>query len=136
LRAVLDVNVLVSALLSPSGVPALILRAWRDGQFELIASPMLLAELERVLAYPKIARHVSAPDAAAFIAAVARNATIGEDPDTVRFRTADPADDYLVNLAASHNAIVVSGDAHVLSLAGHLPIQSPAEFLAGLVPAE
>jgi predicted nucleic acid-binding protein len=39
-------------------------------------------------------------------------------------------DDYLLSLAASQRAILVSGDAHVLALAAQLPIRTPAEFLA------
>jgi putative PIN family toxin of toxin-antitoxin system len=128
LRAVLDVNVLVAALISASGTPAQILRSWRDGAFELIVSPNLLAELKRVLAYPKIARYVPAADAKAFLAAVSRNATMADDPITGTFHTADPGDDYLLDLAASQNAIVVSGDSHVLELATELPIYTPADF--------
>ena len=87
-------------------------------------------ELERVLGYPKIARYVPATEAHAFLVALERNATMATDPDTGNIRTADPADDYLVNLAASQRAMVVSGDAHVLALASELPIRTPAEFRA------
>src|SRR5688572_21241700 len=129
-RAVLDVNVLVAALLSASGTPAQLIRAWRDGEFELIVSPALLAELERVLTYPKIAQRVSADDAREFVDSLARNSSVAEDPLQGTYHTADPADDYLLNLAASQRAVVVSGDAHVLALAGELPIHSPADFRA------
>lgn len=39
MRAVLDPNVLVSALLSPTGTPARIVLAWAEGRFELVVSP-------------------------------------------------------------------------------------------------
>jgi predicted nucleic acid-binding protein len=52
-RVVLDCNVFVSALLSSDGTPAQILERWADGAFDLIISPLLLAELERVLSRPK-----------------------------------------------------------------------------------
>lgn len=52
-RAVLDANVYVSALLAPAGGPAQILERWADGEFDVIVSPLLLAELERVLRRPK-----------------------------------------------------------------------------------
>jgi predicted nucleic acid-binding protein len=48
-RVVLDCNVFVSALLSPSGSPAQVLDRWADGDFDVIVSPLLFAELERVL---------------------------------------------------------------------------------------
>ena len=50
MRAVLDVNVLIAALLSPTGAPAQIVSRWLGGEFELIVSGNLLAELERALA--------------------------------------------------------------------------------------
>jgi hypothetical protein len=56
LRAVLDVNIVISAVLSPRGTPAKILQAWLDGEFEFVASEDLLSELGRALAYPKLAR--------------------------------------------------------------------------------
>ena len=67
MRAVLDVNVLVSAILSPTGAPARLLLAWRTGAFELIVSPALLAELNRALEYPKLRRLVPAADADAYV---------------------------------------------------------------------
>jgi len=54
-RAVLDPNVLVSALLSRSGAPAQIVARWLRGEFELVLSELLLAELGRALALdPKV----------------------------------------------------------------------------------
>jgi len=44
-RIVLDCNVFVSALLSPRGSPAQILDQWADGDFDVVISPLLLAEL-------------------------------------------------------------------------------------------
>jgi len=53
MRIVLDTNVLVSALLSPSGPPAEILRLVLVGRIELIADARILAEYEEVLSRPK-----------------------------------------------------------------------------------
>jgi putative PIN family toxin of toxin-antitoxin system len=58
LRIVLDCNVFVSALLSPNGSPAQVLDRWADGDFDVIVSPLLLAELERVLRRPKFAASI------------------------------------------------------------------------------
>jgi putative PIN family toxin of toxin-antitoxin system len=133
-RAVLDANVMISALLSRSGSPAVVFRAWQDGQFELIVSPLLLAELERALAYPKLRRRISAVEAAALLDWLRRAATVASDPDgPPPIRSRDPGDDYLLALAAAEDALLVSGDEHLLSLegslAGRLPIHSPAAFL-------
>jgi len=67
LRAVLDPNVIVSALLAPSGTPAKVLRAWLDGDYELIASPLLIAELTRVFDYPKLRSRISETESRQFI---------------------------------------------------------------------
>lgn len=131
MRAVLDANVLISALLSATGAPARLLVAWQLGQFELIVSPLLLAELERALAYPKLRRMIAADEAAAFVAWLGRSATIADDPaDPPPLLSADPGDDYLLALAASQKAMLVSGDGHLLALAGELPIRAPSDLLS------
>jgi putative PIN family toxin of toxin-antitoxin system len=130
-RAVLDVNVLISAVLSPRGAPGRLLLAWRGGAFELVVSPLLLAELRRALAYPKLARLVPPSDADALVALLARTAEFSADPQgPPPVHSADPKDDYLVALAAAQRAVVVSGDAHLTDLAGRIPVRRPAEFLA------
>jgi len=53
-RAVLDPNVLVSALISPAGPPREIVGAWMQGRFDLVASPALLGELRDVLERPEV----------------------------------------------------------------------------------
>jgi len=130
LRAVLDPNVIISGLLSPEGSPARALLAWQRSEFELVASPLLLAELERALSYPKLRRRIPTDEAQAVLEWLARSATIMPDPERPPpVRSVDPGDDYLVALASSESAVLVSGDAHLLSLAGELPIHSPASFL-------
>jgi uncharacterized protein len=128
-RAVLDPNVVISALLSPEGAPARTLLAWQRGLFELIVSTALLAELERALAYPKLRSRIDPQTATELIEWLTRNATVVEDPAEVPPRSADPGDDYLLALAAAERAILVSGDKHLLALAQQLPILPPARFL-------
>lgn len=53
MRVVLDTNVLLSALISPGGVPDTIYRAWRAAKFELVTSQVQLDELRRASHYPK-----------------------------------------------------------------------------------
>jgi len=129
LRAVLDPNVLVSALLSPTGTPARALLAWVDGQYELVVSPRLLAELTRALAYPKLRSRVEPREAEQLVNWLARAAILAVDPADPPSRSADADDDYLLALAAGEDALLVSGDKHLLALAGEFPIHSPARFL-------
>lgn len=130
MRAVLDPNVIISALLSPSGAPARLLQAWVQGRFELIVSPLLLAELERALAYPKLRKHITSEEAREIVAWLSESATSANDPDILpTVRSSDPGDDYLVVLAENMQAALVSGDEHLLALASKLPTYSPADFL-------
>jgi putative PIN family toxin of toxin-antitoxin system len=129
-RAVLDPNVIVSALISPKGAPAKIFREWLDGGYDLVASPMLLAELERVLGSPKLRERVSKVEMRELIELLRRGADLRSDPGhTPPARSADPGDDYLIVLAAASQAVLVSGDRHLLSLSDDLPVYSPAQFL-------
>ena len=133
MRAVLDSNVLISAILSPRGTPARLLLAWQGGAFELVLSPLLLAEVRRALAYPKLARLVSPADADSFVAWLGRAAEVAADPaGPPPVRSEDPGDDYLIGLAAAERAVIVSGDAHLTSLAPAVPVRTPAAFLAEL----
>jgi putative PIN family toxin of toxin-antitoxin system len=132
-RAVLDPNVLISALLSRDGAPARVLRSWFDGGFELIVSERLLAELERALAYPKLRKRVEATEATEFVELLHRGANVRPDPsDPPSVRSADADDDYLIALAESTHAVLVSGDRHLLALAERAPICTPADFLTHL----
>jgi putative PIN family toxin of toxin-antitoxin system len=94
-----------------------------------VVSERLLVELEAVFAYPKLRRRVDRDDAAAVVAALRAGATVVADQETAPRRAADPADDYLLALAESQRAVVVSGDRHLLDLAGRFPVLSPREFV-------
>src|SRR5689334_5223172 len=78
-RAVVDVNVLISGVLSVKGASAEILRASRDGLVELVISEMLLAELNRTLRYPKLCRRIPPEKAIAFVNWVCDHGTLAED---------------------------------------------------------
>ena len=130
MRAVLDANVLVSALISRAGAPARLVELWLAGEFELVMCATLLDEMERTLAHPKIAGRVDADDAARFVRVLGELAEVVPDPvEPPQFHSVDPGDDYLLALAARERVPLVSGDAHVLALAERLPISSPREFL-------
>jgi uncharacterized protein len=130
-RAVLDPNVLISALLSRDGTPAKLIALWLRGEFELIVSPQLLDELERALAYPKIRARLDEDAASEFLDLLRAAAVPAEDVEPTP-RSADPADDYLIALAEHSRAILVSGDKDLLELGPALPIENPARFLRRL----
>ncbi len=133
MRAVVDVNVLISGVLSAKGSPAEILRASRDGQFELVVSELLLAELKRTLAYPKLRKRIAPEKAAAFTSWVRDHGTVAEDPaKPPPVGSRDPDDDYLLALAIDHRAYLVTGDQDLLVLSNDLPILTSAQFATKL----
>jgi len=140
IRAVLDANVFITAVLTPSGPSAAVLDAWRAERFALLVSPPILEEIARVLAYPKIARRQrwskqrimtfvgDLGDLAIVTAGALRLSVIREDPD----------DDRYVECAVEGSAeYIVSGDRHLLTLGSYrnVEIVSPRAFLAALTPA-
>ena len=52
-----------------------------------------------------------------------------DDPGSApSIRSTDPDDDYLIALAEDASAVLVSGDNDLLTLAGRIPVYSPAQF--------
>lgn len=130
IRAVVDTNVVVSALLAPRGAPALVMRAWMDGEFELVVSPHLLDELRRVLRYPKLRRRITTEQADTLLGLLWASGEHHDDPTTPPpVASPDPDDDFLVALAAAASAHLVSGDTDLLGLAPRIPVHDPAAFL-------
>lgn len=133
LRAVLDPGVLVSALITPTGTPAKLLNATRSGSFDLVVSPLLLEELRLVLLREKFRRYVDFDVVDRYLELLRRDAEMATDPaGPPPIHCLDPDDDYLIALAHSRSAMLVSGDGHLLELAGRIPVFNPAEFLAAL----
>ena len=131
LRAVVDVNVFISAHLNASGPPARVYRAWLDGAFELVASPRLIDELDQVAARPRIARRLDPLAIPVLVARLHRDAVIVDDPPPVRVVRRDPKDDYLVALARAGGAhAIVTGDRHLLDMEDLRPrALTPRAFL-------
>ena len=132
-RAVLDPGVLVSALIAPAGTPARLLEHARSGAFEIVASALLLEELEGVLARDKFRRYFGLDVAERYVARLRSDAFIATDPaEPGPLTSPDPADAYLIALAFSEHAMLVSGDSDLLDLVGGAPILAPADLLQAL----
>lgn len=133
-RVVLDTNVLVAALITPAGAGARLLMEFRAGAFELVVSPILLAELHDVLHREKFARYVAGIEVEAYIELIRRDSQAHDDPEP----WADPAvidadEAFLVDLArAAQVDAIVSGDRRLLESSHAVRVVTPAEFLASL----
>jgi uncharacterized protein len=130
-RVVADTNVLVSALLTPSGGPGAILAAVDAGDLVLVVSPALIAELEDVLARDRFRAWVSTEQVEEYVVAIRDRAELDPDPGDVTRVSSDPDDDYLVALARATGVdALVSGDEDLTSLElGDLDILTPRQVL-------
>jgi putative PIN family toxin of toxin-antitoxin system len=140
MRAVLDTNIIVSRYLVAIGIPARIITAWRQDRFEVVVSPALLAEYERVLNYRDVRRrhHLSPEDISNEVGAFGAAALLVEPEEVPAVIVADPADDQVLAAAVAGTAdYIVSGDPHLLEVRVYrgIRILTPATFLA-LLAAE
>lgn len=134
MRAVLDLNVYVSALINPTGTPAQVVRLGLQRRDEIVVCPALLGELAEVLGRDGFRRYFSVDEAAEFVGAVAGASDEVDDPAAVEPVSRDPGDDYLVALAHAAADGLVTGDPDLLEIVEPpVPIVSPGVFVAGLL---
>ena len=67
MRVILDTNILVAALISPSGPPAAILQAFLDERFTLVTCEPQLEELRRVTRDPKMRERLKPAEAGTLV---------------------------------------------------------------------
>ena len=135
LRAVLDSNVLVSALIRPKGPPGqIVIRLLEEHAFELVTSPAILAEVRRSLAYPRVRKYIVASNEELdlWVASLELIADAVEGRLRINAVAEDPDDDkYIVAALEGRAQFIVSGDAHLLVLKAYegVRIVTPRAFL-------
>jgi putative PIN family toxin of toxin-antitoxin system len=131
-RIVLDTNVYISALFY-GGKPRQILKAALDGQFQLLISLSLKAELERVM---REKFQSSSSEIDQFIASLSESAEWIAPTQPLRMCIDEP-DNRVLECAVEGKAdFIVTGDKHLLDLApiAGVSILTPNAFLARLGP--
>lgn len=132
---VIDTNVAVSGVLTPTGTTGKILAHLTSETFQLIVSDLLLEEFRRVLARPHLRAELKLDDREINLL-IETFRVLGKhvEPDTtLRIVLADPKDDIFVQTALAGDAdFIVSGDKHLLDPSEHrgIPVITPATFLA------
>jgi putative PIN family toxin of toxin-antitoxin system len=133
IRAVVDTNLLVTYLLTHRPpIARLIDHHLAEDDFVLVTAPELLAELDRVLGYPKLQRYYTEEDRTRFVALVMALSEVVELPETIPRVCRDPDDDRVIACAVVGEAdVIVSGDDDLLGLeqVGDIPILTAAQFL-------
>jgi uncharacterized protein len=133
-RAVVDTNVLISALLSPNGTAAEAMRALGDHRATLLFSDATFMELATRLAKPKFDRyrtHDQMRDYLDWLGEVSEWVVPSFKLEDCR----DPDDNrFLEVLMAGEGDVLLTGDSDLLDLHPYhgRPIVSPASFLAAV----
>ena len=136
IRAVLDINLLVSYLVSHRPpISELIDVHLARGEWTLLSAPVLLEKLELVLHYPRLQLYYTPETRLRFVALVAALSELIELPDAVPPICRDPEDNWVIACAVAGKAdVIVSGDHDLLDLGqvGGISILTAREFLSRL----
>ena len=124
----LDTNVFISGIFF-TGPPYQILQAWRDGRVQLLVSPSILDEYQRIGA--ELALQFRDVDLKAFLDLLIVQAEIVLAPSLPPVIRDDPSEDKFLEVAVAGKAsYIISGDKHLLSLSEFQGIQilKPRDF--------
>jgi len=136
-RIVIDTNILVSAILTPKGNPAKILKLVLEGKLNLIISPAILEETQQVLRYPRLVKlmiknKITKKEVYDFLGKMSKVAVITPDKLEIDAIPDDPADNKILACGLEGEAdYIISGDHHLadLKIFQGIKIVNPATFL-------
>jgi len=129
MRIVLDTNVFISGIFF-TGPPSDILKAWRDGKVQVLVSPSILDEYQRIGA--ELALQFRGIDLNPFLELLTVQAEIVLAPTLPPVISDDPSDDKFLEAAVAGDAShIISGDKHLLKLSEFQGIQilKPRDFV-------
>lgn len=124
--AVFDSNILVRIALAKTNAVKQLWQAAQTGQYRLLISESIFAELDRVLRYPRIREKYKLTDAtiSEFLDSLRRVAFITEDLYEVSRVQADETDNVFLACALEGNAdYVVSEDPHLRDIKDYQGVQ-------------
>ncbi len=118
MRVVIDTNLLITYLISHHDPMATIIdHHLARGDFVMLSSPELLAELDRALSYPRLHQFYDEDTRRRFVALIAQLAEMQDLPDEIPAISRDPDDDKFIACAIAGRAdFLVSGDQDLLTL--------------------
>jgi putative PIN family toxin of toxin-antitoxin system len=128
-KVILDTNVFVSGVFF-RGPPYEILESWRDGKIQLVVSPEILEEYQRV--GEVLAKQFSNVELAPVIDLLAVEAKLVLPPRLPEQVCTDPDDDkFLACALTSKTKFVISGDKHLLGVSSYrgIRIVRPRKFV-------
>jgi len=138
-RLVIDSNVWIAALISPTGTARQLVDAILDNDIDILMSEATFDELVSRLDRSKFDRYREPEAWNLFLSELVELALWQEDAGTTTGISRDADDDKFLALAVMGQAdAIVSGDGDLLELGTHdgIPIVTPAEFLRRLRRSE
>ena len=134
-RAVIDTNVLVSALWKPASTPARVVDAWHKDKFVLCFSREVQREYHNTLARIFAKDGILPQHIAAELAAIENKGELTKKLPRLRGSVPrDASDEKFMECAVAARAVIVSGDDHLLERDGYMGVAviKPADFARGL----
>lgn len=130
IRAVIDTNVIVSAILF-GGIPGKLISLWKSGHITPLATKDIIDEYIKVLAYPKFKLSENEINYIFYNELLSYFEVVVLKPGQMIIQE-DPSDDKFIHCAESGKAsVIISGDQHLLNLKsyGKIKISTPSRFL-------
>lgn len=131
MRAVVDTNVLVSALISPSGTPARLIGEIRCGTLTPVVSPAELAEYETVLRRPRFDFPADCVDD--LLADMTGLGLFVRPEPIADLHLPDPADAPFIALARHAGCPIVTGNVRHFPKHAGVEVLTPRECLARII---
>lgn len=136
IRAVVDTNILIRAMIKPTGTVGPVIRRLRDGDYTLVYSQPLIDELLEKLALPRIRQkyQLGDQDIDDLLALIALRGELVAPTRRVKV-CRDPKDDIFIEAAVAGKAeVIVTGDQDLLTLKKYETVQfiTPRVFIARL----
>ena len=134
-RLVIDTNVWIAALISPTGVAGRVVDAVVARGIDVLMSEATFDELVSRLAKAKFDRYRDLESWSIFLSAIVDLALWHEDTQSAAGVFPDPDDDKFLSLSVAGAAdLIISGDRDLLDLISYegIPIVAPAQFLSSL----
>jgi uncharacterized protein len=125
LKVVLDTNIIVSGLLFV-GNESLLLELVEKEEIVMHVSPQMIDELETVLDYPHLKKHVlrAGKSKEHLVARIFRMSVPKQPRERITCQLTDPNDCKIIECAVEAGAeYIVSGDSHLLDLKSYNGIQ-------------
>jgi putative PIN family toxin of toxin-antitoxin system len=134
IRVVIDANVFVSAILKPKSKPDKIIDLIKQGKLALALSHDILAEIRKVLLYPKIKKklRLTTKEIGESLIQIGQAAITTQGKVRVNVIKDDPDDNRYLECAMEAQAdFIISGDRHLKDLKSFqgIKIVDPATFL-------